>query len=105
MPLVLDVSSLANTRQTQINVQNGNRSGCHAGDSGGLAQRSGLNALQLFTDLPRKAGNVPERKFAGNLTELGFPETVDLALLLGDIACVFGFGFDSCQQTADWFVT
>ncbi len=58
---------------------------------------SGTNSLELLPDLPRKAGNIGIAEIDRDPAALGIPHALDLALLLGDIACVLELVSTVCK--------
>ncbi len=80
------------------------RSGLRIRDFAGVLQKGLLpqaNAAQLFLDFARKPGKIRVREAAGDRPRFGFAESMDLPFLLGDVACVFRFRFQSGEQSAN----
>ena len=94
-------SSLANTGDAQVDVQNCDCCRGHAWNTGRLAKSCRLDFRQLFADLSREAWNRSKSEIARDPPAFRVFEALDLPLLLRYIAGVFRLRFDGREQPAD----
>jgi hypothetical protein len=74
-----------------MNIEHGDRCRCHSGYSGRLAKAERPDAGEAFSHLSRKAGNRLIVETSWNLTLLQGPDSVNVSLLLSNVALVAEF--------------
>ena len=75
--------------------------GGDAGDAEGLAEGAGADVGEFLAHFAREAADGGVVEPVRDVLALGGFEAVDGALLLGEVAAIFGFGFDGAPLVAE----